>query len=284
MQLLKPLVLGILLSACTAGQNLISVSTFTVEPEKRQAFDALVGKLADLCRRNGGPEWIAMEAYYGPRHIIRTVSYYGTMADIDTSRGLLTAAVLKGLGQEGARGFWGELNSTYESAYVELRRRHPALSHGMPEDRAGFMKLLGQSRLLWVRRNVLKSGVSGDFEESMKTLKDAMQKAGYPGPFSVSSSLTGTTTYYWVRFLKSFADLEALAKYSLSKAMGASAYREWSRKRGEMTQERDTEILRLIPQLSNPPAEVVQADPEFWKAQPPLPPPPKPRKEAAPKK
>jgi len=284
MQLSKALALGILLSASLTGQNLISVTTVTVKPEKRQAFDALAAKLADLNRRHGGGNPIAMEPYYGPRHTIRFVSFYGTAAELEAARGQLTGALSKGLGEEGARRLWDQLNATLESTYVELRRRAPALSHRMPEDRAGQMKLLGQSRFLWVRTNVLKSGVVSDFSELQKRMKDAMQKAGDPEPLAVSSSLTGTTTYYWIRYLKSLADLDRFAKFSLSAAMSADAYREWSRRRGGMTLARDTEIVRFIPQLSNPPEEVVQADPTFWKPQPPPAQPAKPRQQVAPAK
>ena len=53
----------------------------------------------------------------------------------------------------------------------------------------------------------------------------------------------------------------------MQKAVASTAYRNFMKVTGDAVAMTNWEIHRLRPELSNPPDEIVNADPSFWKPQ-----------------
>ena len=83
----------------------------------------------------------------------------------------------------------------------------------------------------------------------------------------MSQSVAGEApgTFQIVNLIKSLGDLDTIK--SLQQARG-DTYKDYQKAVEDMVDRVDIVIGRFVPDLSNPPDEVVAADPDFWRPKP----------------
>jgi hypothetical protein len=71
------------------------------------------------------------------------------------------------------------------------------------------------------------------------------------------------TFYYITKPLGSLDEMDGAP--SMSQTLGADGYKQFQKGLAENTLSTEITIIRYLPELSNPPAEIAAADPAFWK-------------------
>jgi hypothetical protein len=261
----------ILLAAFAVAQapdQYLDVYTVQVKPEKRADFDALSKKMVAANRQNKGDEWLAMETVYGPMNRITLVSMRQSYADTEKGSDSFDAAMQKSMGKPGTEKLFQDFNQCVVSARSELRKRRWDLSSNAPADGAALAKLLGDSR--WLRTAVIhvKPGQGPAFEDLLKDVKAAREKSSPDVTTLVSQTVAGQegTIYYVTTFAKSMAAFDSIAP--LQKILGEDAYAHYLKAASEIVENTETVINHFLPELSNPPADVVAAAPGYWNPKP----------------
>jgi len=181
----------------------------------------------------------------------------------------------------GADRFFQEFNNTVVSLRSEFRRRRWDLSANVPGDQAAYGQLVGQTRWLRTVRIHVKPGHALDFEAQELAIKAAAEKASDKPAFFVSQAVAGQEgTVYYITWLKpSLAGFDGGTP--LRQMLGEDAFQAYLKMVADSVQGSETMITRFLPELSNPPADVVAASPDFWTPKPKAAPKPKPMAEAA---
>jgi hypothetical protein len=160
-----------------------------------------------------------------------------------------------------------DMNNCLVSSRAEIRRRRPDLSSNVP-DQSTMMKNISESK--WIRYYTVrvKTGHNNDFEENIKLLKTAFEKQPSRNPILVSQAAVGQVngTYYVASFWKSLADMDSQV-VSLRDLLG-SDFERYQKGTAEHTISSEWSIARISPELSNPPKEIADANPDFWKPKP----------------
>ncbi len=161
-----------------------------------------------------------------------------------------------------------QFNSSIESARTEIRVRRWDLSYNPPADRAAYIQAIGNTR--WLRSTIIhvRPGHSMEFEAELKELNAASQKSNQPGMRWVSEVTTGGSpwTYVITRLFVSWSDLDHDA--SMQELLGDEGFMKFQKMTSEAVESVDYEVFRVLPELSNPPAEVEAVAPEFWNPKP----------------
>lgn len=261
----------ILLAAFAVAQapdQYLDVYTVQVKPEKRADFDAISKKMAAANRQNKGDEWLAMETVYGPMNRVTLISMRGSYGDTEKGSDAFDAAMQKSLGKPGMEKIFQDFNQCLASARSELRKRRWDLSSNAPADGAAAAKLLGESR--WLRTTVIhvKPGQSLTFEGLVKDVKAAREKSSPDVTTLVSQTVAGQegTIYYVTTFAKSMAAFDSIPP--LPKALGEEGYAHYLKTASEVVETTETMINHFLPELSNPPADVIAAAPDYWNPKP----------------
>jgi hypothetical protein len=159
----------------------------------------------------------------------------------------------------------GAFNNTVVSTRSELRRRRLDLSVNAIADPAGMLKKVGESR--WIRTTTMRvrPGHLAEIEEQLKAVASALGSSGKM--FLVSQSAAGSAGAFYITSLaKSMTEFDDAV--NLRKALGDSGYRPYTEVLARAVASTDSIISRFVPELSNPPEGVVNADPGFWKPKP----------------
>ncbi len=278
-RLFVALILVLLLGVPAFGQaqaGYLDVLIVRVKPEKRAEFDAVAKRIADANRRHKGDTWIASETTYGEQNTISFVTPRPSYAEIDKGVEMFMGALNKSYGSAGSARLLQEFNNCIISSRGEVRVRRPDLSRNVPAEISGLYKLVGESR--WTRTIMLRvrPGRAGEYVEQARAVKAAFDKAGSRSVVSVSESATGQqgTVFYITTLSSSLGGFDPTGP-GLRQAMGDGAYQKYLKTVQEAVLTSESTINRFLPELSNPPEEVVSAAPGFWRPKPAAAPKPK---------
>ncbi len=263
------LAVSMLLTGAAAGQqDYLDVFVVRVKPEKRADFDAVSKKIADANRRNKGDTWVAMETMYGEGNVVTFVSTRHGYAEVEKGYEAFLGALNKAYGPAGAAKLLQDENNCTLSSRSEVRRRRWDLSANAPQDAAAMAKLVGETRYIRTVMVHVRPGRVLDVEAQIKDVKAAWEKANPQSSLFVSLADAGQhgTVFYVSRLRSSLASFDA--DVPLPQAMGEEGYRKFLSASAESLQGTDTVINHFLPELSNPPEEVVAASPDFWRPKP----------------
>ena len=248
--------------------DLLDVFTVQVKPEKAAQFETLAKKIVAANRQSNGTNWLAAATVYGPGQTIRFISTRPNFAAIEKDNEVFMAAMNKTYGQAVAEQIFREADSCMESSLSEIRRRRWDLSSNPPADSAALSKLIGESR--WVQTIMVRvrPGHALHFEEQIRTIKAAQEKAATKVTSLVSQAVAGQTgTVYYISTLrKSLSELDGATP--LPQLLGEEAYEKFLKAVSESVLNSETTINRFAPELSNPAEEIVAAAPDFWRPKP----------------
>lgn len=263
------------LAAATAGlakaQSLpvyLDLSRSQVRGEKSKDFEDAVHKLIEVNRKYKGDRWVALTTEYGESGTYLFSSSRDSMAAVESGGEAFMKALKEGMGPLGDKlmrdlGAW----STFRA---ELRRRRWDLSVHPPADAAGLATLVGQSRWIRTLRLDVKPGMAADYVNAWKGLQHELEKVLPPVTVLVSESVTGPPAMFVGLYYKSMADMDTEVA-AVQKALTSTAYMNLSKVTAMAIDKSNWEIHRVRPDLSNPPDEVFNADPAFWKPKAPEP-------------
>ena len=243
----------------------LEVSKAQVRGDKSKEYDDAIHKLIDVNRKYKGDHWIALTTEYGDTGTYLFSSSRDTLASVETGGEAFMKALKEGLGPMADKlmrdlGAW----STFRS---EMRRRRWDLSVHPPADAAAMADLIGHSRWIRTLRLDMKPGRALDYVEAWKGFQTELESISPPVTALVSESITGTPAMYVGLYYKSMADMDKEAA-AVQPALSSAAYMNLAKATAGAIDKTNWEIHRVRPDLSNPPDEVLNADPAFWKPKP----------------
>ena len=271
------LLLAGILGAPIAAQvqdGYLDVYIAKVKMGKRGEFDSINKRMVEINRKNKGDTWLAYQLVYGESNTVYFTSTRANYAAVDQGINAFEGAATKSLGATGMHKLFADFDATVDSERGELRRRRWDLSASAPADAAAYNKLVGQSRYLRTAIVRVRPGRVPDYEVQLKLGKDAQERAN-PGVASlVSQGVAGgqTGVFYITNLLTSLGDMDRIKP--LQEVLGSS-YAGYQKVVAEAVLGTEIIIGRFLPELSNPPDEIVAVDAKFWRPAPPPPPPPK---------
>ena len=249
--------------ASQAQEQYLDVYTAQVKPEKRAAFDAISKKMVAANRQNKGDIWLTMETAYGPGNRITFISSRPSYGDAMGS-GAFDAAAQRAFGKPGLEKIFQEYSECLVNYRNEFRRRRWDLSSNPPADAAAMAKMLGESR--WLRTNVVhvRPGQIDAFEGLLKEIKAAREKASPAVTTLVSQAVAGQegTVFYVTTLANSMAAFDTMP--TIQSVLGPEGYAHYLKTGSEVVEKTETVINHFLPELSNPPADVVAAAPDYW--------------------
>jgi len=257
---------GLLLAGSAAAQQkdqYLDILVVKVRPERRADFDALNKRFVEANRANGDL-WLALSTEYGENNTVTFVSPRNGYAGIDQGSDAFMGAVNKAFGPAEGKKAMQDWDTMILSSRGELRKRRPDLSMNFPSDPAEWAKFVGQSR--WVRISTVhvRPGRALDYEAQLKSVKEAWEKNPQKITLAVSQGMEGTSgpVYYIATYGKSLGSFDGLPV--LREVLGEEAFQNYRKALSELVADSQSELLRYLPELSNPPKEVVAAAPDFW--------------------
>lgn len=264
-------VVVVLLSALALSQaadQYLDVYIAQVKPEKRADFDAIGKKMVAANRQNHGDNWITMETAYGPGNRITFVSTRNSYAETETGGDAFNAAVQKAFGKAGTDKLFQDYSQCIASYRNELRRRRWDLSSNAPADAAAEAKMVGNTRWLRTTAVHVRAGRADEFEALLKDVKAAREKASPSVTTLVSQAVAGQegTVYYITTLENSMAGFDSIP--SLQKALGDEGYAKFLKTSADVVERVETAINHFLPELSNPPEQVMAAAPDYWNPKP----------------
>jgi hypothetical protein len=248
-----------------------------VKPEKRTDFDAVARKIAEANRKHKGDNWIAYATEYGEQNTVMFSSVRESYSDIDKASDAFMKAMKEGYGPNFMKLFQDANNCTISSR-AEVRRRRPDLSWNVPSDTAAIQKYVGESKWLRFLTVRIRPGRTADYEESVKSLKAALEKSPTRRPTFVSQVVAGRPigTYIFSSYGKALGDFDIpTGNPTLRELMGSEAYERYQKAGIEDTSLSEWTIARIMPELSNPTDGIASAAPDFWRPKPAAAPKPK---------
>jgi quinol monooxygenase YgiN len=274
------LLFGVLAAAVGLAQQqagYLDVYVAKVRPEKRPEFDSVNKRIAEASRRYHGDTWLAYEMAYGEQNTVAFSSVRDSYDGVEKSTDLFMGALGKAYGEAGATNLLQEFNNTLESSRTEIRQRRFDLSYNPPTDRAAYTQMIAKTR--WLRSVIVqvRPGHTQEFEAELKEINAAYQKSNQPGMRLVSQVTAGGSpgTYFITRLLTSLGELDQTI--STRDLLGEDGYKRFQSVNDEAVEKVDYLLFRVLPELSNPPAEVVAAAPDFWNPKPKVAAPAKPK-------
>lgn len=251
-------------AALQAQDQYLDVYTAQVKPDKRADFDAINKKLAAANRQNKGDEWLAMETVYGPMNRVTFISMRNSYDAAEKGGDAFNGAVEKALGKAGSEKLFQDFSQTLASSRSELRKRRWDLSSNAPSDAPGMAKMLGESR--WLRTTIVhvRPGQAPAFEGLLKDVKAAREKNSPDVVTLVSQGVAGQegSIFYVTQLAKSMAAFDSIPP--LPKVLGEEGYAHYLKTASEIVENTETVINHFLPEISNPPADVVAAAPDYW--------------------
>lgn len=270
-RLLARLLLAGILAAPVAAQmpeGYLDVDVAKVKMGKRGEFDSINKRMVEINRKNKGDNWLAYEALYGEGNAIYFVATRASYGAAEEGTKAFEGVLTKALGTAGMRKLFDEWDATVDSERTELRRRRWDLTASAPADAAAYNRLIGTSRYLRIAVVRVRPGRVLDYEAQLKLGKNAQERAN-PGVASfVSQGVAGgqTGVFYITTLLTSLADLDKIKP--LQEVLGSS-YESYQKTVAVAVLGTEIIIGRFLPELSNPPEEIVAIDAKFWRPAPP---------------
>lgn len=257
----------VLLTALAVGQaheQYLDVYTVQVKPEKRAEFDALSKRFVTANRQNKGDTWIVVETSYGPGNRVSFVSTRQSYSDAEKASDVFYGALLKTYGKAATDKLFQDYNQCIISSHSELRRRRWDLSSNAPTDAATMAKLVGDARWLRTTAVHVRPGEIAAFENLMKELKTAREKASPPQTVLVSQAVAGQegTVFYVSSLQPSMGAFDVIP--TTQQILGEEGYAKFLKTSAEVVSNTETVINRFVPELSNAPQEVAAIAPDFW--------------------
>jgi hypothetical protein len=248
-------------------EGYLDVFSAKVKLGKRVEFDAINKRMAQINRKNKGDNWLAYEIVYGEQNTVYFVSTRNTFGAAEAGTKAFEGALTESLTKSGMRSLFDAFDATVESEHSEFRRRRWDLSAGVPSDQAAYNRLIGESRYLRVVRIRTRPGKAFDYEKQLKIGQQAQERNNPGVPLFVSQSVVGQATgvYYLTTLVKSMGDFDNIK--TLQQVLGSS-YAEYQRATAESVIGVDLMMGRFLPEISNPPEEIVAIDPKFWRPAP----------------
>jgi len=275
--ILASLAFALTAAAQPAAQGYLDVYVARVKPDKRAQFDAVAKKVATANRQHKGDNWITYQVEYGEQNTVYFVSPRVNYSAMDDAQKAFMGALKGAYGVAGMEKLLADNDSYLISSRSEIRTRRPDLSSNLPADNAALNNIVGKSRFFRIVSVRTRPGRGLDYEAELRKIKEASERQTPGRVTSVSQSSVGQAlgVYYLTNFGDSIAALAS--PKSLPELLGERGYRDFSKNSADTTLGVDIIIGRLLPELSNPPADMASADPAFWNPKPP--PPAKPKAE-----
>jgi quinol monooxygenase YgiN len=253
-------------AAAQTPTGIVDMFVVKVKPDKRMDFDAVGKKIAEANRKNKGDRWIAYSVEYGEQNTVMFSSVRENYAAIDAGGEAFMSALKEAYGPTFPKLFQDMSNCTI-SARAEVRRRRMDLSWNVPSEQSEIEKLVGSSKWIRYRSVRTRAGHGAAYEDGIKMLKAALEKSPSSRPTFVSQSMAGQPQgiYYFTTFGKSLGDFDPRADATpLRELMGAETYDRFQKASMDEVAMAEWTIARIVPELSNPPDGIVDANPEFW--------------------
>jgi len=260
--------LSVVMGLAQQPTGYLDVFIVKVKPEKRAEFDLVNKKIAEANRRHQGDTWLAYETAYGEGNTVVFSSARASYLDAEKSYDVFKGALGKAYGEAGAKALYQEFNSTLESSRSELRRRRWDLSYNAPADSAAYFQAVGNAR--WIRSAIVRArpGHQLELEALLKDINAAAQKSNQPGMRWVSQVVEGGNplTYYVSRLLTSIGEMDKTP--TLREILGDEGYDKFLKTNAEAVAGSEYVIYQILPEISNPPAEVTAVAPDYWNPRP----------------
>src|ERR1700736_6618521 len=258
----------VLLAGLAAGQaqeQYLGVFAVQEKPEKRADFDAISKKIAAANRQNKGDAWLAAETVYGPGNRGTFISLRQAYRDVEKTPGLFNEAMEKAYGKAATEKMFQDFNQCLVSSRSEFRRRRGDLSSNAPANAAVMAKMLGEARWLRTAAVHVRPGQVAAFEELLKDVRAAREKASPPVTTLVSQGVAGEegTVFYVTTLQNSLAGFDTIP--SMQKILGEEGYAKFLKVNADAVANTETVINHFLPELSNAPEAVVAAAPDYWR-------------------
>jgi len=247
----------------------LDVGIVTVKPEKRGEFEAIIKKMVDANRKNQGDHWLTTEMMFGPGNTFTYVSPRQNYAGVEQGYGSFMGAMQKSLGAAGSAKLMQDFSNCLSSTRGEFRRRRRDLSANAPTSESDMNQLVGQAR--WFRTAIIRvrPGRGRDYEEQLRAVKQARERAATKTPTFVSQSVAGqsTTVYYITTIVSSLGALDTVP--ALPDVLGEEGYKSYLKTTSEVVLSNEINVSRIVPELSHLNEATVSVAPEFWRPKPP---------------
>jgi hypothetical protein len=275
---------GLIVTVCSmmaqTAPAYLDIGRAQVRPEKSKEYEDVVKRMVEANRKYKGDQWITLSPEYGETGALIFSSSRESMGAVEAGGEAFMKALGQGLGPMADK-LMRDLGAWSTSYHTEIRRRRWDLSVNPPSTVADLSKLVGQSRWIRTLRVDLKPGKNAEYIAAWKPFQAELAKMQPSSTVLVSESVTGTPAIFVGLYYKSMAEMDS--EYAaVLKALASDAYQNLGRVTSNTVNQSTWEILKVRPELSNPPEGVINTDPAFWKPKPPAP--PKPKTEAPPEK
>jgi hypothetical protein len=161
-----------------------------------------------------------------------------------------------------------DFGNCLSSTRGEFRRRRWDLSANAPTSESAMNQLIGQGR--WLRAAIIRvrPGRGRDYEEQLRAVKQARERATTKTPTFVSQSVAGqsTTVYYITNIVNSLGALDTVP--SVPDVLGEEGYKSYLKTVSEVVLSNEINVSRIVPELSHLNETVVSVAPEFWRPKP----------------
>jgi hypothetical protein len=264
--------LGAMLAVSAAAQaqdEYLDYYVVKIKPEKRADFKTIGKKIVDANRKSGD-RWLAFESTYGENNTVSFVSTRANLGAIDTAMDAFTKAMKETYGAN-FESIFRDFDACTVSSRSEIRRRRWDLSSNAPSTAEDYSKLVGEAR--WIRTNAVRvrPGHRADFEALLQTIKGVAEKGDSRHATMVSESYAGQNglTFYLSNLEPTLGAWDAKMP-SLKESLSAEDYDKYQKTLAEAVIGTETMIGHMMPELSNPPEEIVNVTRDFWipKAEP----------------
>lgn len=253
-------------AAAQMPDGYLDVFITRVKPGKRVEFDSINKKMVGLNRKKGDT-WLAYELIYGDTSTVYFVSTRASYHAAEEGTQAFEGAITRVLGKAGMQSMGNAFDATVDSEHSELRRRRWDLSANAPADAAAYTQYVGTARYIRLVEVHTRPGKLLDYEAQLKLNKAAQERANPGVPMLVSQSVAGQDVgiFYIGNLLKSLGDLDNIKP--LPEVLG-SEYKRYESGVAETVSSVRIMIGRFLPELSNPPEEIVAVDSKYWRPAP----------------
>ena len=236
-----------------------------IKPDRRADFDTISKKVAEANRKAKGDSFIAFEQVYGPDYTVMYVSARENFAAIENGMNSFMAAMNEAYGVGGMKKFLADSTPTIQSAAARLRRRRIDLSVNFPKDMNAYYQLVGNTRYSRISELRVKAGHTQQFEHLAIEAKEAMEKSDSNLISTVSQAVAGAPagTFYMTTLAPNMAAFDSGP--SLRKVIGEDEYMKWSKEMSECVDFSESFIYHVNAEWSNPPKEVADVAPDYWR-------------------
>ena len=249
----------------TGPPKVILLEWETLRPGTSSAHDKVAAGFAALADRASSPaHWIGMNAMTGDENQALFIGGFPSFAASQQWREAEEAAFAKSpaLKAEAER-----LEKAGAALHVSQKGVFASYKPDMSYHPPGPADM-GKARFVEVTVTRIRPGRGPDYEDLMKTLNQARDKAGVPGHSAAFGVVSGAPsgTYVWVHPMAALAEMDGEYGKALIAALGEEQWKKLRMVFAEITEESTRTLFVINPKASRPHPAVADADPAFWKA------------------